>query len=255
MRRGGRGATRRGAARRCAPIVRTGRTTRRSGRCSTRSGAGSRWALDDDLNVSGALGALFEGVRELNRRIDARTLSTGDAERALACCGSSTRVGGGEDAVALEPELAVMLDARVTARAARDWAESDRFRDELAARGVLVEDTRDGQRWRRQTEASQWLTGSSRRRRSSEPETANPATPAAATATHRGAGRGHPAGGPGRGRPRAPAARSGGHGGGSGLRLSLHSGRHQSAVATTAADGLAVDHGGGRDPLVGDSTA
>ena len=33
-------------------------------------------------------------------------------------------------------------------RASRDWAESDRLRDELLARGVAVEDTRDGQRWR-----------------------------------------------------------------------------------------------------------
>ena len=39
--------------------------------------------LDDDLNVSAALGALFDGVRELNRRIDARSLSTADAARAL----------------------------------------------------------------------------------------------------------------------------------------------------------------------------
>ena len=41
-----------------------------------------------------------------------------------------------------------MLDARAAARAARDWAASDRLRDELLARGVAVEDTRDGQRWR-----------------------------------------------------------------------------------------------------------
>ena len=59
----------------------------------------------------------------------------------------------GEDAESLEPQLAALLDARLAARAARDWAESDRLRDELAARGVLVEDTRDGQRWRRQIEA------------------------------------------------------------------------------------------------------
>ena len=38
---------------------------------------------------------------------------------------------------------------RVAARAAREWARSDELREDLAARGVLVEDTRDGQRWRR----------------------------------------------------------------------------------------------------------
>ena len=110
--------------------------------------------LDDDLNVSEGLGALFEGVRELNRRIDARSLSTGDAERALALLRELDGVLAlVDDAAALNPDLAAMLDARVAARGARDWAESDRLRDELAARGVLVEDTRDGQRWRRQTEA------------------------------------------------------------------------------------------------------
>jgi cysteinyl-tRNA synthetase len=50
---------------------------------------------------------------------------------------------------ALEPELAALLDARSAARAEKRWADSDRLRDELAARGIAVEDTRDGQRWRR----------------------------------------------------------------------------------------------------------
>jgi cysteinyl-tRNA synthetase len=109
--------------------------------------------LDDDLNVSEALGALFEGVRELNRRIDARSLSTGDAERALALMRELDGVLAlVDDADILDPALAAMLDARIAARAARNWAESDRLRDELTAHGVLVEDTRDGQRWRRQTE-------------------------------------------------------------------------------------------------------
>ena len=48
----------------------------------------------------------------------------------------------------LDPELATMLEARVAARAGKNWAESDRLRDELLVRGVAVEDTRDGQRWR-----------------------------------------------------------------------------------------------------------
>ena len=49
---------------------------------------------------------------------------------------------------------AVALDERATARTNRDWAASDRLRDELAGRGIAVEDTRDGQRWRRQLEAA-----------------------------------------------------------------------------------------------------
>ena len=111
-------------------------------------------ALDDDLNISAALGALFDLVRELNRRIDARSLSTADVRRATDWLRLTDRVLGvlPDDADDLEPELARLLDERIAARAARDWAASDRLRDELAARGISVEDTRDGQRWRRLVE-------------------------------------------------------------------------------------------------------
>jgi len=108
-------------------------------------------ALDDDLAISSALGILFELVRELNRRVDARLLSTADAARALAALRGFDAVLGVLPAAeerALEPELAALLEARAAARRARDWATSDRLRDELARRGIVVEDTRDGQRWR-----------------------------------------------------------------------------------------------------------
>ena len=114
-------------------------------------------ALDDDLNVSAALAALFDGVRELNRRIDARDLSTSDAERARQFLLELDAVLGlapdpAEEA--LDADLAALLDAREAARAGHDWASSDRLRDELAERGILVEDTRDGQRWRRAVETT-----------------------------------------------------------------------------------------------------
>jgi cysteinyl-tRNA synthetase len=114
--------------------------------------AGFEAGLDDDLNISAALGALFDGVRELNRRLAERTLSTADAERATAFLREIDAVLGvaAPPAESLEPELAELLEARAAARAAKQWAESDRLRDELGARGIAVEDTRDGQRWRRQ---------------------------------------------------------------------------------------------------------
>ena len=113
-------------------------------------------ALDDDLNVSAALAVVFDLVRELNRRIDARALSTADAERALGTLRSFDEVlavlPAAEDE--LDDETRALLDARVAARASRDWAASDRLRDELAGRGIAVEDTRDGQRWRRLLEVA-----------------------------------------------------------------------------------------------------
>ena len=118
--------------------------------------AGFEAGMDADLNVSAALAAVFDGVRELNRRIDARALSTGDAERALDLLRDLDRVFALADADPddLEPELAGLLREREAARANRDWGASDRLRDELAARGVAVEDTRDGQRWKRLSEVT-----------------------------------------------------------------------------------------------------
>ncbi|HET7677932.1 MAG TPA: cysteine--tRNA ligase [Candidatus Limnocylindrales bacterium] len=108
-----------------------------------------RAALDDDLNASAALAALFELVREINRRVDARSLSTADAARAAAMVRELDSVLlVAEDERTLDAEVERMLEARAAARAARDWAASDLLRDELLARGVVVEDTRDGQRWR-----------------------------------------------------------------------------------------------------------
>jgi cysteinyl-tRNA synthetase len=108
-------------------------------------------ALDDDLNVSAALAALFDLVRELNRRIAERSLSTADASRALGLLRDLDRVLAvlPDEVAGLPAGAAELLAARETARAERDWAASDRLRDELAALGVAVEDTRDGQRWRR----------------------------------------------------------------------------------------------------------
>jgi cysteinyl-tRNA synthetase len=112
-------------------------------------------ALDDDLNISAALGALFDLVREVNRRLDARTLSTADAGTVTAWLRDLDAVlailPDQEDE--LEEELRHLLEERLAARAGKDWGASDRLREELMSRGIAVEDTRDGQRWRRLVEA------------------------------------------------------------------------------------------------------
>ena len=110
---------------------------------------GFRAAMDDDLNVSGALGALFDLVRELNKRVDARSLSTADAQRAALAMRDFDRVLGVLEVAEELPEgAAALIELRDVARARRDWAESDRLRDDLLGMGVVIEDTRDGQRWR-----------------------------------------------------------------------------------------------------------
>jgi cysteinyl-tRNA synthetase len=107
--------------------------------------------LEDDLNISEALAATFDLVRELNSRVAARSISTEDARRGAAAIRELDTVLGVLDRGTneLHAEEAAMLEARVEARAVRDWARSDELRDALAAVGIAVEDTPDGQRWRR----------------------------------------------------------------------------------------------------------
>jgi cysteinyl-tRNA synthetase len=108
-------------------------------------------ALDDDLNASAALGAVFDLVREANRRIADRSLSTGDAGRIADLLRDLDTVLGvlpDDDPAVLPAGAAELLADREAARARRDWSESDRLRGDLLQLGVAVEDSRDGQRWR-----------------------------------------------------------------------------------------------------------
>lgn len=105
-------------------------------------------AMNDDLAVSEALGALFDFVREGNRLLDANCSAATAGALQVALKGLDLTLGILPAATELPAGAEDLLAARVAARAARDFAASDRLRDELAALGVLVEDSRDGQRWR-----------------------------------------------------------------------------------------------------------
>ena len=104
-------------------------------------------ALDDDLNISAALGALFELVRDSNRLIDAGELTPGQARSLLAWRNryeSVLAVSSDEEAV---PEtIRDILARRAEARAKKQWALSDALRDQLLATGWQVKDTREGQK-------------------------------------------------------------------------------------------------------------
>jgi len=114
--------------------------------------------LADDLNVSTALAALFGFVKEVNVAIEAGRIGTGDRERIFAALADLDRVlavldpaawpqegGGGEE----DAEIDRLVEERQAARQRRDFKESDRIRDELAARGIVLEDTPQGPRWKR----------------------------------------------------------------------------------------------------------
>ncbi len=109
--------------------------------------AGFHDALDDDLNISGALGVLFETIRVTNRRMDSGEMDGAEAKSWLSWWQGVDEVlqAGGEEAE-LPAEISALGEARVQARLAKDWRKSDELRDELAARGWEARDTKDGQK-------------------------------------------------------------------------------------------------------------
>ena len=117
-------------------------------------------ALDDDFNTPKAFSVLFDLSRELNR------VRETDTQQAKALGGELLALGGllgllqqdpeqylqgGEHAGGLDNEAVdQLIQHRNEARATKNWAESDRIRDLLAADGIVLEDAAEGTRWRRE---------------------------------------------------------------------------------------------------------
>jgi len=110
-----------------------------------------RAALDEDLNVSEAWGAVFEWVKETNRLLAANQVPPDQAAAGLAAWRQMDAVlGMGDKAEAEIPaELSALLEERQAARKAKDFKRSDAIRDELKARGWVIDDTPTGPRLKR----------------------------------------------------------------------------------------------------------
>ncbi len=108
-------------------------------------------AMDDDMNTADALGAIFELVRDANVVVKAgcsRKAAAGALESLNAICsvlGILTRQDDG-----LTDEVRAMVEERAEARKNKDWKRSDELRDQIRAAGYILEDTKQGQKVRKE---------------------------------------------------------------------------------------------------------
>ena len=109
-------------------------------------------AMDDDFNTADAISAIFEMVRDVNAAVS----PAADPTKALAkvCYDEFMELCDVlgipfEQVDNLDAEIEEKIAARQAARKARNFAEADRIRDELKAAGIILEDTREGVKWKR----------------------------------------------------------------------------------------------------------
>ena len=109
-------------------------------------------AMDDDLNTADAIAAMFELVRDANSTLT-EVSSKQTVEAALQMFNQLSDVLGlatknkDEKEGSLEDEIEALIEKRQAARKAKDFATADAIRDDLAAKGIILEDTRDGVKW------------------------------------------------------------------------------------------------------------
>ena len=108
--------------------------------------------MDDDLNTSVALAVIHNLTRDVNTAIARKHLqedNKGELLELLKRFDSVLNIFGEERREILDAEIQSLIDERQEARRRRDFARGDEIRDELAALGIILEDTKDGVRWKR----------------------------------------------------------------------------------------------------------
>ena len=108
-------------------------------------------AMEDDLNTADAIGVIFELVRDINTNINEGVQSRSIVEYAAEALDELTGVLGllynRKADESLDAEIERLIEERNAARKAKNWAEADRIRDDLKARGIVLEDTAQGVKW------------------------------------------------------------------------------------------------------------
>jgi cysteinyl-tRNA synthetase len=106
--------------------------------------------MDDNLNVSSAWAAVFDWVRDCNRRLVDGALNAAEAAAELAAWDRIDSVlGVGQTDEVVPDSLVALMHERTDARAAKDFARADAIRDELTEQGWAIEDTPNGPRLKR----------------------------------------------------------------------------------------------------------
>ena len=108
--------------------------------------------MDDDLNTSVALAAVHELTREVNTALARRVLREDNRREIIAAIerfDSVLNVIGRPQREMLDEEIQKLIDERQEARHRRDFARADEIRNQLTERGIVLEDTKDGVRWKR----------------------------------------------------------------------------------------------------------
>ena len=108
--------------------------------------------MDDDLNTSVALAVVHNLTREVNTALARKKVKEENKKELLDLLkriDTVLNIFGAESTEMLDSEIQSLIDERHEARRRRDFGRSDEIRDELARRGIVLEDTKDGVRWKR----------------------------------------------------------------------------------------------------------
>lgn len=109
-------------------------------------------SMDDDFNTASALAAVHDMVREINSILAGNGILADDQAAVLEAIlkfDSVLGIFGTEDTEILDSDIDALIDERQAARNNRDFARSDEIRDLLAEKGIILEDTKEGVRWKR----------------------------------------------------------------------------------------------------------
>jgi len=118
--------------------------------CCRNAAKGFEENLDDDLNISGSLGVVFDFIRDINRLKAENKLSVAERDAALTLVRKfDTVLNFAKGTESLDTDIEAAIQARTEAKKRKDFAEADRIRQELLAKGIILEDTAQGVRWKR----------------------------------------------------------------------------------------------------------